>query len=492
MSSRPPISLHGRVPPARLIAVLACAVGLLPAPGARAAAHRLPDIALPALPPADGPPPPPASFVQARLVVPLDSLRRDLERIVPAEIRAGDLVEQVSTAEVLRNDERAAAKAGVRWWGPIRRDRFEAASRGDTLYVRAPVHYRIEIEGQGFAPARCGFAGDSLLGLAGTATRFAWGEGWRLESRSRPLAAIYPTRCKPRPPAINFTKLVDDRVKRSLVAPLGRALDSLVAGTDLAVRVAALHAGMARPVPLGGDEAWLHWRPGAIRADRPRLEGDRLVLDLAVEADPVVRPDAAADPARLPAAPDQRLIDSDVHLPVDCWVDFSGIAGRLAGIAAAPASSAGGDSLRVAAAVVRGARDRIAIEIELEGAITGRAHLVGTVRCREPDFALEIPDLDWSRESRQAIEGTLPAADLVALGPALDRLVDHAQTRLRFDLRPCVTRWNLALTRGIANTSGGGAGWSAGLTQRRVADIFCSDRAIGIRVIEQGRVRAGD
>lgn len=479
---------------APLLAVLACAASVLLPGTTNAATLRLPAISAPVLPAADGPPPPPASFVQARLTLPLDSLRRDLERLVPAEIRAADLVEQVSPEEVVKDEERAAARSGVRWRGPIRRGRFAATSRGDTLYLRAPVHYQLAIDGPGFAPARCGLGADSLLGLAGTATRFGWGEGWRLEARSRPLAATYPARCKPRPPAINFTKLVDDRIKRSLVAPLGRTLDSLVAATDLAARVSALHGRLARPMPLGGSDAWLHWRPGAIRSERPRLEDDRIVLDLAIETAPILRPEATADPVGFPAAPAQRLFDPDVHLPVDCWVDFSAIAGRLTGIAVAPASGTRGDSLRIAGVVVRGARDRIALELALAGAITGRAYLAGTMDCREPNFGLEVRDLDWSAESRRAIEGALPPPDLAALGPLLDRLVDHARTRLRFDLRPCVIRWNQALT-GAITSPGSGAGdgrWTVGLSRRSVASIFCTERAVGVRVIEQGRVRAAD
>jgi hypothetical protein len=488
VSSRPPSRSSGRTRPALRVAALLGAAVLLPAPPARSATVPLPPIPAPALPPPDGPPAPPPSFVHARLTVPFDSLRAPLERILPAGIRAVDRAESVSVDEVLKDEERAAARAGVLWRGPIRRGPFEAASQGDTLYLRAPVHYRIEIEGRGFAPARCGFGADSLLGLAGTATRFGWGEGWRLESRSWPLAAIYPTRCKPRPPAINFTKLVDDRIKRDLVAPLARVVDSLTVAADLGARVASLHAGLARPVPLAGSEAWLHWRPGAIRAERPRLEGGAIVLDLAVETDPILSPEAGAEPAAFPAAPAQRLSDPDAHLPVDCWVDFSEIAGRLVGLAVSTGD--GGDSLRIAGAVVRGARDRLAIELELAGAVDGRAHLVGTLRCLEPGFALEIPDLDWSGESRRALESALPAAHPAASAP--DHLVDHVQSRLRFDLRPCVTRWNVALTRGIAAAEAGGTRWRAGFSRRSVASIFCTERAVGVRVIEQGRVRASD
>jgi hypothetical protein len=487
VSPAPPSHVH----PARVPAFVAVAASLLLAHPAQPATLRLPAIAAPSLPAAEGPPPSPASFVHARLTLPIDSLRLELERHLPAQLRAADVTEEVSPEEVLKDDERAAARAGVRWRGPIRRGRLEAAGHGDTLVLRAPVHYRLEIEGSGFAPARCGHDADSLLGFAGTQTRFAWGEGWRLEARSRPLAVVYPTRCKPRPPAINFTKLVDDRIKGSLVAPLARSIDSLAAATDLAARVAALHGALARPVPLGAEQAWLHWRPGAIRSERPRLDGGQLVFDLAIETDPVIRPGAAADPAPVPGAPAHRLSDPEVHLPFDCWVDFTEIARRLVGVAVA-AGPAGGDSLRISGATPRGARDRLAVEVELSGALQGRAFLVGTMRCAEPDFALEAPDLDWSAESRRALEGVIPAADVASLASALDHLAEHARSRLRFDLRPCVARWSQALARGITAAPSGGPGWTAALAQRNVADIFCTDRAVGVRVLEQGRVRAAD
>ncbi len=493
MSPHFPSSPCRRLVRARVLAAVACVASVLAPWAAAAATVLLPEVVAPALPAAEGPPPAPASFVQARVTVPLDSLRRAVDRLLPAEIRAAEVEEQVSPAEVQKNEEREAAQAGVRWRGPIRRGSLVATSRGDTLYLRTPVSYRLEIEGNGFKPVRCGFGADSLRGLVGAATRFGWGEAWRLEARSRPLATVYPTRCKPRPPAINFTKLVDDRIQKSPLARLGWTIDSLAAGIDLATRVAALHGSLARPVPLGGDGAWLHWRPGGIRSERPRLVGDQLVLDLAIETDPVLRPDAGAEAARFPAAPAQRLFDSDVHLPVDCWVDFTEIARRLTGIAVA-LGPAGSDSVRIVGAVPRGARDRIAIELELAGALGGRAFLVGTVRCAEPDFALEFPDLAWSDESRRAIEGALSMAGGAGPGTALDELLSQAHTRLRFDLRPCVTRWSQSLARGItaAGAGEGQARWTAALSSRRVGDIFCTDRAIGVRVIERGRVRAAD
>ncbi len=456
----------------------------------RAAALQLPAVAPPTLPPGEGPAATPRSYLQARLTVPIEAYRHELDRLLPREIRAAGIAEQVTPEEVWKEEEREAARAGVRWRGPILRGSLASDPRGDTLYTRTTVHYRLDIEGEGFAPTSCGVEADSLTGLVGVMTRFAWGEGWRLESRSSPLAVIYPTRCKPRPPAINFTKLVDDRIKSRFIAHLLPTLDSLTAATDLAPRVNALHAGLARPVRLGGG-AWLHWRPGEVRAERPRLEGDALVIDLAFEAAPTILPSANGTAVEFPGAPTQRLFDSDTYVPVDCWVDFAEIASRLVGIAA-PIGTGGGESLRVAGATVRGARDRLALELELEGALTGRAFLVGKVHCAEPDFALELPDLAWSEESRQAVEDLVPAGEAMALRAALDELLEQAKSRLRFDLSRCVVQWNQAVSSALAAPPAGEAPWRAGFNQREVSDIFCTDRAIGVRVIERGRVRRAD
>lgn len=485
MSSIPRTPARPRAILARIVVFAGVVTSLHPT-FAPAATRPLPAIAPPALPTVEPPAAPPRSFLQARLTLPIEPYRRELERLVPRELRAAGVEERVTVEELLRDDEQDAARAGVRWRGPIRRAAFTGESRGDTLHTRTTVHYRLDIAGEGFAPTACGSATDSLAGRVELTTRFAWGDGWRLESRTRPQAVVYPTRCKPRPPAINFTRLVDERIKGRLLAPLVPALDSLVAATDLAPRVRELHAGLARPVSLGGG-AWLHWRPGEIRAERPRLEGDALVVDLAIEAAPTILPGDQAGAVAFPAAPVQRLFDSETSVPIDCWVEFSEIASRLVGLAAAAPGSR--DSIRVVAAAPRGAGERLVLELELDGALAGRAYLVGDARCVVPGFALEFPDLAWSEETRRAIGDALPAAQVDALGVALDELRDQARSRLRFDLSRCVVQWNQAIAGALA---AGEPRWTTGFNRREVGAIFCTDRAIGVRVIEQGRVRRTD
>ena len=381
---------------------LACGVAgavlsLTLASSAAPAPIRLPSVQPPALPTPEGPAPVSSSFVGARISIPLGPLRQALEAALPLALRAPDVEERVTPEEILQeekeaNEESEAATAEIYWRGPIHRGPIRFGARRDTLYASTQVSYAVEARGEGFGATSCGTPSFPLTGEVRIASRLGWSGGWSLEARSRQLPTVYGTRCKPRPPGVNFTKLVNDRVERLLSTRLGPTFDSLASGLDASTPISAFHAALGRPIPLGTNGPWLLWHPGQVRAEWPRVQGDSLVLDLAVETRPEIQLEPDSVRALLPPAPELRLFGSDVRIPFDCWTDLNLLGGRLLGLVTAYGPS--GDSLRVTSARLRGANDRLVVELLIGGALDGRLFLSGTLRCSPPDFVLEEPDLD--------------------------------------------------------------------------------------------------
>lgn len=467
------------------------------ASAAAAAPIHVPAVQPPALPTPEGPAPVPSSFVTARIAFPLEPLRQALERALPPVLRAADLEERVTPEELLaeeheENEERAerereAVTGDIYWRGPIRRDPIRLEGRGDTLYASAKVSYAIAARGKSFGVASCGSASSPRTGEVHTLSRLGWSEGWRLETRSRSLPTTYATRCKPKPPGINFTKLVNDRVERLLATRLGPTLDSLAGIFDVSAQASALYTALGRPLPLAESGPWLLWHPTAVRAEWPRFQGDSVVVNLTVEARPeiVLAPDSTRAP--LPSAPGIRLSGSDAQVPFDCWADLNVLGRRLVGLVA---PTAGGDSIRVMSATLRGAMDRLLVELHVGGALDGRLFLLGTLGCANPSYVLEVPDLEWTTESRQALDKAVLATDRGAITAALASLRDQVRSRLRHDLQPCVASWDGALSRSLVDAQSNQSGLTAAFRTRKVHDVFCTDSAVGVRFVVLGRVRS--
>jgi hypothetical protein len=467
----------------------------LVARGAFAAGPRLAEVRAPVLPAGGGPPPTAASYVELEIALPLAPLRDALDHALPRELRRAAQVD--TTAADDSDQEREPGEENeasvrewlgrpVRWRGLLRREPVALRARGDSLSATTAFSYSVEVLDRGLEEARCGSVAQPWTGTAVFGSLLGWSDAWTLETRERRGPISYATRCKPEPPGINFTHRINDRVTEGLANVLPARLDSVVrARTDLSGRVRAALDLLSRPVMVGDSTAWLRWNVGRVLVDPPRGSGDSILVRLAFEAHPEIadRPGSSASPAA--GEPRVRVSGFEIRIPFDCWVDYTELADGMLGLAAA--RSGGGDSLRVAAARVMGGGDRLAVALELGGAVQGTAWLTGRLTALERPYVVQCADLEWTAESRAALRAAAGVNGWPALESALKRLRDAVRNRVSRPLQDCVVTWDGAINGALQPDPAGALALQGGLYRREVQTVFCTDRAVGVRLIAVGR-----
>lgn len=465
-----------------------------------AAALHLEGVRPPPLPPGEGPPPPGPSYVALQIALPLAHLRDALDRSLPRELRRPT---QVDTAVADEGDlEGEAGERGkegtadrdwlgrpVRWRGVLRREPIELHAHGDSLIATATISYSIEALERELGSARCGTVSQPLHGQIGCATRLGWSDAWTLDTRARSLPTEYASGCKPDPPGIDFTRRINNRVDAQLVSVLPARFDSVVrATTDLSKHVRAALSLLAQPVMLGDSTAWLHWNVQRVLVDPPRVDGDSIVTRLAFESRPEIATGPGEPDRPLPyGEPRVRLSGNEIQIPFDCWVDYSDLARGIVGVSAA--GPAPGDSVRVLAARLSGGRDRLVIALDLSGAVSGTVYLAGTLSAVQRLYVLQSVDLDWSPESRAALRAAAGRERWSDLESALGRLRSAVRAKITRTLNDCVIAWDRELNRALQPVPGAALSLRGGFSRRNVQTIFCTDRAIGVRLVAIGRAR---
>ncbi len=483
---------------------LACSVTLA---GPALAGVALGPIQPPTLPEAAGPPPAPESHLRLGLTFPLDPVLRALDAAVPRDLKDPRRVDTTRVQELDRKpDKRGGLGRGpeditpadpkdapyegvVPWRGLLRRESWTVVGSGDSLTLLARVLHSVEVLLPGRLAARCGSAAEPWLAHAGCATRVAWGDGWSLETRARPLATEFEQRCKPNPPGLNFTRRLNDRVSERLAAVLPAALDSAMRRhTLVADAVRAALARLAEPQALEDTVAWLRWNPGRVTVDPPRVSGDSILAEVSFEARPAIVA-APGEPARVSLGePDVRLSGDEVHVPYHCWVDYAEVE-RAILAAREIAGSAEGVGLALAGTRVRGARDRIAVSLDLAGPLEGTVHLVGRLAVTMPDHLLHAPDLDWSPETKRRLHARVTGPQRRAIEAALEELRLEARQALSRPLEDCLRGWERAIVDPLRGDRDLPASVVVNFNRRAVADVFCTERAIGVQVVTSGRGR---
>jgi hypothetical protein len=463
------------------------------------AGTSLPPTPPPALPAANGPEPSAPSFVELWLAMPIGALRTALERAFPRDLRPSARVD-TARADPLDTEIEAAGPGHsgeaerewqgrpVRWRGRLRREPFEVRLHADSLTVLSTIGWSVEVLERGLESARCGSANAPLGGSLGAASLLGWSDDWSLETRSHALPTRLAKSCRLDPPGLDFTHRVNDRLQQALVDRLPARVDSVVrVVTNQSANVRAALQLLARPVMIGDSTAWLQWNVRTARVDPPRGRGDSILTHVTFEASPSIepRPGSIATPP-LPA-PLVRLSGSGIRVSFDCWVQFADIAGDLASLPAGR-TDRGAGAVRVTGARVTGGGNRVAIALDLDGPVTGTAWLAGTLSVATPHFVLGCEDLEWSVESRRALQAAAGPARWPGLRLSLAELRDALRRRMQRPLEDCVAAWEKGIQAAL-QPSDELPTLQGGIFQREVAEVFCTDHAIGVRVLATGRAQ---
>lgn len=449
-----------------MIRVIASSLSLVVALTAHAERVKVPAPSLPA--PGDLPAYEQSS-VRVPIRVPFSVITDVLERDVPHELGTGTAYESYVDDEGRSADVRYVVQRGA----------FTAVVDGDELVVGADFSYTIDVRGD-FGQARCGEESKPMEGRTECRVRVGWGDGWRLDARASRMAFFYRARCKPKPPGINFSKMVGDVVATRMMHEVPGAIEREIKGSDTTwAAVTGAWDILQEPIHLAGYEMWLSFRPVGIVADQAFLETGAVSTAVAVEVWPHMsvgnRPDIS--PWALPDT-QVRLAGEDLYVAFDCGIPLDSLA---AAISRSRADTGG--SLRVVGARVTGAGDRVVVALTVEGSVEGTLYLTGT-----PAFDLEtrilgVSGLDYTSETKQALAAR---SKKESLGPSLETLRASVDSSLSSDISAAIGAYGAQLGRGLNGDLARGISIRGGTDQRSVVGTFVDGAILGVRLLAEG------
>lgn len=348
------------------------------------------------VPPAEEPKPP-----LSRVVVELSVAEAALERVLDARIPKG-------LGSATRQPIGAPGEVSY----TVSRGAPEATLVGDTLEVRVPIHAAVEVcKPIGRLCPTYGTCQPSLV--ATTRVPLRLGEDYAIEP---PKVDVTVTRgC--RIAGFDVTSEVQSAAagaRRRAERQIADAIPDVGAALDDAMR------GLAQPLTVDGDRC-LRVTPRAIRQGAPRGVGDRLEIAFEVEGTVAdVSCDARFDAPELP-----RLTRLEGEMRPSELSTRTLLAGDLTDRLEATAPADVEVGVLRARPHLTPDGSRLAVELELGGAICGRVWGVGQPRIRDDSLVVDVLE-PVSTDAR----GTLDGMSLRVPGVGADDLASRLAERL--------------------------------------------------------------
>jgi hypothetical protein len=442
----------------------------------------LPAIAAPKLPAATSAPDVADSYVRLTFSASLASVRAGLERSLAKDLASSTRDELAPASEANEPGEGRRVEGEVRYRAHIWREPVAMQAGRDSVRFLVPVAFTVEAHGEGFAPVRCGTGSQPEKAQIGCLTRIGWGDNWGVDALSTLLPTSYLRRCKPIPPGVDFTELVDQHVQAAAGARLPGLVDSLFrdwrAGREV---IGTGWQALVRPMPMSLSGIDLDWDPQEARALPLVVAGDSVRFDVFFRVRPrMVTAEAvlAATPrTRALPEPRVRIAPDELRIPFDFEIPCDSLAERVR-----LACDQEGEALRASSAKVTAGGDRVAVTLVLRGALQGEVHFAGRMRYDPVNFRLESPDLAPTPETEKVLRSlaTSPAGQVRTLG-------ERARAALQVDLKDDVAVWAAALGKVTHRPVGEDLYLQGGMNQREVAGVYGGPDAVGVRLIAAGR-----
>ncbi len=359
----------------------------------------------------------------------------------------------------------------------IDRDPFVLTFDDDRIVARAPVRYWLETTGEGFGAASCGLD-SAITGEIACSYAVGWDDAWRLDARAIPLATTYARRCKPKPPGVNFTRLIGPAIDASFVVPAARALvEAIRTDQRIASLVTDAWNALSESRPLGVYEMWLDTEPVSAVVSPLTSRDGQIATDVAFLVHPRIgtgEPPATRRSTPLPE-PRVRLFDERLAVAFDCAVRFDSLAASVTRHCAANRS----DSVTVTNVRVARRDSAVVVTLDLAGRVTVPVELLGTPRFDPHTNVLSVAGVDFTNATKAAL-GRATAR------PEMERLRESIETGLRCDVTPGVSAFLGRLGRGLNMPVSATLTLSGGAMQREPAGTFLTERLLAVRILAVG------
>lgn len=403
------------------------------------------------------------SYIRVSLSLPLRPLLDSLERVLPGDTLVRG--EWTPVADTLQ----------MRW--AAAREPIRSASRRDTLFATSRVRYRIDARSAATEFASCGTT-TPITAEIGLQSRWGWRDDWGLESRSSALSTIHSGRCKPRPPGVNFTEIVAQRLDDVVHPMMGRAMDSLVA-RDRRSRalVDGIWSALGKPFVTRVPGLTLDFAPQRVLAATPLITGENLTAELTVVVAPrLLWNEAVAARARPLPANEVRIAGDQFEVLFDVTAPFDTLRARALRRCL---SSPDLDALGIQSVDVAGAGDRLSVTVRSRR--SGALRFAGAVRFDRMGHTIGPESLELEPAATRA---TLPGGDA-----ALTALRTCLMTALQYNVADWLVVASAQAGRGLNRELAPGIRIEGGIFDRRAERVEVDGAGIQARMIAAGKAR---
>ncbi len=452
-----------------LVALMGCGPDSLsvPAPTPATAA-----IATPAIRPLGG------SVVDAPIRYALEPALAALETAVPMQF--GDIARRITLASSTRQKIAFAAT----------RTPFQVAFDGRQLTVSSTISY----QGRGWYNPPIGPTVSSSCGTDGQKPRVrivvvmdvALTPEWVLKTRSR-LPTVRPLTETPRDACrVTFLKIdVTDRVVGTVRTLLERRLpmiDRQIAAFDVRSRMERWYNVLNRGIRVR-DSVWLMLTPKQLRLGGLRLDGEDLVADVRLYAQPVLFVGAAPPSLHTALPPLDRAIrdvGDSAHLRVHTSLSYAAASNMLSRQLLGRSVRRFGRSLRLSNVRVYPHGDgRLVLAVGVAGDIIGNAYFVGTPRLDTVTRTLTVPDLDFDVATSDAL-----VRGLAWLKKA--NLVTQLRQRAQLPLDSLIETTRAQLDSALNRTLAPGVRLTGHIVSGRLVDVIVEPSGLSVRAEATG------
>ncbi len=379
------------------------------------------------------------------------------------------------------------AASGVEYAFQVERESFQAQVVGDTIRVATTLHYQAQAwydppflqEITGSCGRREAERPRARIVLA---SPVEVDEEWRLRTNLRverlePLSSESRDRCRVSDFNVDLTELVMEGA-RGFLDQWASEADAAVASLDLREQLSGYWEQLLEPVPVG-EGFWLVLDPRGVRIGDIRPgEGERVSLrtTLAVQLSPRIVSGGRPSPSEqeLPQL-ERGAAPGDSRVAVEARADYGTITELAARTLEGREFEAGGRTIRVRHASVHGVGDgRVALELDLAGALQGRVFLVGTPVYDSDRNEVTVPDLDFHVDTRNVLSR--------AAGWVLQtRFLDRIRREARFPVDPLLLASQAIGPEGIRYDLAPGVWLEGGLTDLEVTRVAALPDAMVVR-----------
>ncbi len=428
-------------------------------------------------------PPIAPSVVDAPISYAIGPALKALEQSVPAKL--GNIDQRIT---IPNNKRQSVAFAATRTPFTIRFD-------GHELTLATIVSY----QGRGWyqppigptVSASCGTSGPQPRIRVVITSAIDVQADWKLHTRTRvrsvaPYSPAIRDQCR----VTMFNVDVTDRVVGAIRPLLAKELpqvDRKVAAFDVRTRVEGFYNLLNKSIRVQ-DSLWLLLAPSDVRLGGIRLSDTALVADVRLVARPVLvtGPQPAFVPRVLPPlGPIQTQVGDSAHLLLEGLLGYDVASVALSKQLVGRHFSRLGRRIGVTSTRLYALNDgRVALELGVDGALTGKAYFVGTPLLDTTSRMLTVPDLDFDVATANALVAGLA---WVKKGDLVAELRRRAQVPLEPILEETRARVEQALNRQLTE----GVILSGTVQTGRLIDVAAEPRFLVVRAEATGSLGLG-